>query len=284
MEVFMLISEAYKYYFEDKKLLGYSPYTLKAYGIQSNLLIRYFGDINIEDVEYSTLKEYLISLTHLKPSSLGHRIRHIRSFFHFLLDEGLISKNPASKLREPKIGSRIPKFLTEEEIELIRDACITPLEHGLVEFLYSTGSRIGEVYKLNVEDINFENKSLIVNGKGDKEREIYFTTKCHIWLNKYLSTRKDNGDHALFLTERNPHRMSIGQMRYIVKRIAKRAEINNTVYPHKYLHSFATHALNNYAPMEIIQSLLGHAKASTTAIYAQLCGQRRKEMYQRYIR
>jgi integrase/recombinase XerD len=280
----MLISEAYNLYFQDKKLLGYSKYTLKSYTLQSKLLIKYFGDIEIEAIEYIDLKNYLLAQNHLKPASLGHRIRFIKSLFHWGQDEGLIIKNPSSKLKEPKIGSRIPKYLTEEEIELIRDACISPLEHCLVEFLYSTGCRVGEVYKLNTEDINFENKSLIVDGKGDKQREVYFTTKCHIWLSRYLKTRKDNGNNALFVTERSPHRMSIAQMRYIIKRIAKRAEIKSSVFCHRFRHSLGTHMLNNRAPMEVIQSILGHSKASTTAIYAQLCGQRRKELYQQYFR
>jgi len=140
------------------------------------------------------------------------------------------------------------------------------------------------VYKLNIEDIDFENKSLIVDGKGCKQREVYFTTRCFIFLKKYINKRKDNGNNALFVTERNPHRMSIAQMRYIIKRIAKRAGIKSSVYNHRLRHSLATHLLNNRAPMEVIQSILGHSKASTTAIYAQLCGQRRKELYQQYFR
>jgi len=92
----MLISEAFKLYFEDKKLLGYSKHTLKSYTLQSKLLIRYLGDINIENIEYIDLKKYLLTLSHLKPASLGHRIRFIKSFFRYLLDEGLVVKNPSS--------------------------------------------------------------------------------------------------------------------------------------------------------------------------------------------
>jgi integrase/recombinase XerD len=121
-----------------------------------------------------------------------------------------------------------------------------------------------------------------VLGKGDKEREVYFSIKAAIWLKKYLTTRKDT-DTALFVTERAPHRMSIAQIRYIVKRVAKRSEVEVIVYPHKLRHSYATHLLNRGAPMEGIQTLLGHQKLETTMLYAQLSGPRRKEIYTKYF-
>ena len=138
------------------------------------------------------LKEYLIQAgEHLKLSSLGHRVRYIKSLFKWTHDEGIIPKNPAAKLKEPKLGKRIPKFLSELEIEHLREACHTSMENALFEFLYSTGCRIGGVVKLNRDDINFSKNSVIVNGKGDKEREVYFNTRCSIWLKRYLDEKND---------------------------------------------------------------------------------------------
>lgn len=137
--------------------------------------------------EFTTekLKSYLIEVgEHLKPSSLGHRVRYIRSLFKWTYDEGFISKNPATKLKEPELGKRIPKFLSELEIEHLREACETSLENALFEFIYSTDCRIGEVVKLNRDDINFSTNSVIVHGKGDKERKVYFNTRCSMWLTK----------------------------------------------------------------------------------------------------
>jgi integrase/recombinase XerD len=139
-----------------------------------------------------------------------------------------------------------------------------------------------EVYRLNRNAINWENRSCIVLGKGDKEREVFFSIKAAIWLKKYLAGRKDT-DIALFVTERKPHRMSIAQLRYVVKRVAKRSEVEANIYPHKLRHSYATHLLNNGAPLEGIQTLLGHSKLETTRLYAQLSGPRRKEIYTRYF-
>lgn len=172
--------------------------------------------------------------------------------------------------------------MSEEDIEALREACVSPLEHALVEVLYTTGCRIGEIHGLNRNSIDWEGRSIIVRGKGDKEREVYFTIKCAIWLKRYLRSRKDT-DVALFVTERAPRRMGIPQMRYVIKRISRRADIEVNVYPHKLRHSYATHLLNNDTPLEVIQSFLGHARMDTTRIYAQLSGDRRRELYRKHF-
>jgi integrase/recombinase XerD len=156
------------------------------------------------------------------------------------------------------------------------------MEKALFEFMFSTGCRIGEIVSLDKSRINWSNRSVIVLGKGDKEREVYFNIRCEIWLKRYIDKRQDN-DHAIFVTERDPHRMSIAQMRYIVKRISIRAEINKVIHPHQLRHSYATHLLNNGAPLDVIQSLLGHQKSETTKIYAQLSGSIRQEFYRKYF-
>src|SRR5699024_421495 len=220
----MLLSEAWRKYKSDKKIEGYSLLTLKMYGFQYNLLKRFFSDVTINGFTTENLKQYLIEDGgHLKPSSLGHRIRFIKSLFKWAHEEGHISKNPAAKLKEPKLGQRIPKFLSKLEIEHLREECHTPMENALFEFFYSTGCRIGEVAKLNKEDINLTGNSVIVHGKGDKEREVYFNIRCSIWLKRYLEKRNDEED-CLFVTERNPkRRMSVDSLRYVIKHISNRA-------------------------------------------------------------
>ncbi|MEC2078748.1 tyrosine-type recombinase/integrase, partial [Metabacillus fastidiosus] len=194
--------------------------------------------------------------------------------------------NPAIKIKEPKMDTRIPKFLTEEEMELLREACHSSFEKALFEFMYSTGCRIGEVVRLNKykykNDINFKEQSVIVFGKGNKEREVYFNTRCSIWLRRYLDERSDM-DKSLFITERSPHRMSIAQMRYVIKRISKRAGINKSIHPHQLRHSYATTLLNNGAPLEVIQNLMGHEKSETTRVYAYLSDHLRRGLYKKYF-
>ncbi|MFJ7649156.1 site-specific tyrosine recombinase/integron integrase [Lysinibacillus sp. NPDC097279] len=280
----MLLSEAWKKYQQDKKIEGYSTLTLKTYCFQYNLLLRFFGDIDMNRFSTEKLKEYLIqSGEHLKPSSLGHRIRCVKSLFRWSHEEGYILKNPAAKLKEPKLGKRIPKFLSELEIEHLREACQTTMENALFEFMYSTGCRIGEVVNLNRDDIVFRTNSVIVQGKGDKEREVYFNTRCSIWLKRYLDEREDE-DPCLFITDRKPkRRMSIDNLRYIIKRVSNRAGIKKSIHPHQLRHSYATHMINNGAPIDVIQSLLGHEKSETTKIYAQLSGKLRQDYYSKYF-
>lgn len=279
----MLLSSLWSAYEADKRLEGYSMHTLKAYHLQHSLLLRHIGDIDIQSITHDILKTYLTETTqHLKPSSIGHRIRFLKSLFRYAHDEGLTIRNPASKLKEPKQGSRIPKALGEEVIEELRVSCASPLEGALIEIFYTTGCRIGEIVQLNRNSIDWESRSIIVRGKGDKEREVYFSTRCAILLKRYIRSRRDS-DIALFVTERAPRRMSIAQMRYVIKRVAKRAGVEVNVYPHALRHSYATHLLNNGAPLEVIQSFLGHAKMDTTRLYAQLSGERRRELYRKYF-
>jgi site-specific recombinase XerD len=246
------------------------------------MLIREIGDLEIEEITLNLLKEYLAKQSvRLKPSSLGHRIRFVRSLFRFAFEEGHISSNPSLKLREPKTDKRIPKFLIEEDVILLKISCQLPREHALMEFLYCTGCRVGEVNKLNIEDINWENRSAIVNGKGSKQREVYFTAECKVWLKRYLESRKDSCK-ALFVTECHPiRRMTIPTIRYLLKMLATRGKVAANVYPHRFRHTYACQLLDNGAPLEFIQGMLGHEKASTTQIYAQLRGERRRELYRR---
>jgi integrase/recombinase XerD len=279
----MHLTKAWESYEADKRIEGFSPQTLKAYKLQVKLLINFFSDVNIDTLSTSHLKEYLaMSSEHLKPSSLAHRVRFMKSLFRWSHEEGYIAKNPAAKIKEPKMGKRIPKFLTELEIEHLREACFTPLEKSLFEFMFSTGCRIGEISSLDKNCINWSSRSVIVRGKGDKEREVYFNIRCEIWLKRYLNERQDQ-DPAIFVTERLPHRMSIAQMRNVIKRISQRAGIHKEIHPHQLRHSYATNLLNNGAPLEVIQSLLGHEKSETTRIYAQLSGRLREDLYRKYF-
>lgn len=285
----MLLSEVWNIYKSDKQLEGYSPVTLKGYELQHNLFLRHQGDIDINEVDYGIMKSYLAKdVNRLKPSSISFRMKYFRSVWRYAIDEGFISSNPASRLRDPKMPKRIPKAMSAEEIELLRISCETTLENALLETFFASGCRVGEIYQANRNIIDWTNQSMTIIGKGDKEREVYFDVRCAVWMKKYLNTRKDN-DMALFVTERKfksdggqPRRMSKDQMRWALRRIAKRAGIDK-IYPHKLRHSFAMHMLRNGAPMEAIQAFLGHASISTTRVYADYDSEMRRQMYKKYF-
>ncbi|MDQ0874385.1 site-specific recombinase XerD [Paenibacillus sp. V4I3] len=280
----MNLKDLWMLYEADKRILGFSSHTMKAYALQLKMLVLDLGDLELEEISLVLLKDYLARVSErLKPSSLGHRIRFVRSLFRFAFEEGHLTRNPSIKLREPKMDKRIPKFLIEEDVIHLKITCRSHREHALLEFLYCTGCRVGEVQKINLEDINWENCSAIVNGKGSKQREVYFTTECKVWLKRYMESRNDTCK-ALFVTETNPvRRLSIPTIRWSLKKLAKRGDITANVYPHRFRHTYACQLLDNGAPLEFIQGMLGHEKASTTQIYAQLRGERRRELYRRYF-
>ncbi|CAM4525716.1 integrase/recombinase XerD [Paenibacillus endophyticus] len=215
----MILSELWRQYETDKRIQGFSPNTLKAYSLHLKMLVTELEDLDISEITLVLLKEYLAKQSErLKQSSLGHRIRFVRSLFRFAYEETFLPTNPSLKLREPKMDKRIPKFLMEEDVIHLKISCQTSREKALLEFLYSTGCRIGEVEKINIEDLNWVKCSAIVNGKGSKQRAIYFTTECKVWLKKYLASREDSCK-ALFVTDTNPvKRMAIPTLRWAIKR------------------------------------------------------------------
>lgn len=236
----MILSELWRQYEVDKRIQGFSPNTLRSYALQLKMLVTELGDLDISEVTLNLLKDYLAKQSdRLKPSSLGHRIRFIRSLFRFAYEETYLPTNPSLKLREPKVDKQIPKFLMEEDVIHLKISCQTLRERALFEFLHSTGCRIGEVEKINIEDLNWENCSAIVNGKGSKQREVYFTTECKVWLKKYLASHGDSCK-ALFVTDTNPvKRMAIPTLRWVLKRLAGRGELEANVYPHRFCHTYA---------------------------------------------
>lgn len=231
----MRLSVASNRYLTLRTQEGYSRYTIRAYRVQHDLLIRDIGDVDIDTITLERLREHLQQHMHLKPSSLGHKVRAMKSLFKWLVEEELLLRNPTLKLKEPKLGKRVPKALTIDELELLRDSCTSVLEHALVEFFFATGCRVGEIYRLDRSAIDWQRSCVNVIGKGNKEREVYFGSKARIWLQRYLTSRADR-DAALFVTERKPHRMSIHQIQYIFKRIANRCELRSRVSPHKMRH------------------------------------------------
>lgn len=278
----MRLSEASISFLSVRTQEGFSRSTILAYRLQHQLLERDIGDIDISDVTLQILREHLQHNSHLKPASLGHKIRAIKSLFNWLFEEELLLRNPTIKLHEPKRGKRVPKALTIEELELIRDSCRNALEHALIEFSFASGCRVAEIQRLNRSDINWQRNAANVVGKGNKEREVYFGAKARIWLQRYLAQRNDS-DRALFVTVRQPHRISIHQIQYISKRIARRCELQERVSPHKMRHTLATLLINQGAPLVAVQSLLGHEKPETTQLYTSLSGSSRQQSYERYF-
>lgn len=265
------INEKIFLYIKVKKLAGYSDSTLDHYQCTLNKLAVFLNK-PVSTVNTNDLRMFLILNSEgKKPSTINSNIFYIKAFFAWLESEELIPKNPARKLEVNKIPKRLRKSLTIEELEKLRIACKNNRERALIEFLFATGCRVGEVIKCNIEDLNFKDNSLKVVGKGDKERIVYFSDKTKVYIEKYINEdRKRDNDIALFVSERFPYnRLKRRAIELIVHKIAVRAGFTKSVYPHLLRHTMATLGLQNGANIATIQHLLGHSDPATTQIYAE---------------
>ncbi|HID0814577.1 tyrosine-type recombinase/integrase [Clostridium botulinum] len=275
------IEEKLQIYLASKKLDGLSIGTLRNYKYNlarfADHLRKPLGTITTMD-----LRMFLaIRCKSMKQTSVNGQITILKSFFSWLYDEEYIPKNPAAKLKQTKEPKRLRHALSEEEIELLRQACKTDREKALIEFLISTGCRLSEVVGIDKNDIDWNEMSLNVIGKGNKERKIYFSTKAKILLKKYLLARSDE-NIALFVTSKKPHgRLGGRSVQREIKKIADRAGINKSIYPHLFRHSFATSKLNAGMPLPVIQHLMGHENPATTQIYAELSEENIKHEYKK---
>ena len=236
-----------------------------------------------DEVTTGDIRIYLSEFEHIKTSTISKRLSILKSMFGWLASEGIILKDVTKQIKPPKKESRVPKALTIEELEMIREACVTPRERALMEVLYATGGRLSEIQKMSRGDIDYQAMSVLVVGKGNKERPIYFSFKAMFHLKKYLAKRTDN-DPALFVSERKPYRrLSDRGIQREVKVIADRSEVTKNVHPHIFRHTFATLMLNNGADLVAVQGLLGHVDPATTQIYASMSDEKRKQSHHQYL-
>jgi integrase/recombinase XerD len=276
------VSEKVKLFLSAKRLEGLSPLTLAGYEIE----LRTFGkhiQKPVAEIVTADIRTYLGQFEHLKLSSISRKLSVLKSFFGWLTEEEMVPRDPVRKIKPPKKEKLLPKALSIEELEMMRETCQTSRERALVEVFYATGCRLSEVQQLNRNDINWTEKCVKVVGKGSKEREVYLSVKAKYHLKKYLNSRKD-AHPALFVTIRNPiRRLSKRGIQREFKMMATRAGIKKNVHPHVLRHTMATLTLNNGADLVAVQELLGHANPGTTQIYAQLSNERKREQHRRYL-
>lgn len=280
-EVHPDLFEKIKLYLSSKKLEGLSATTLTNYERDLKLFANEVKKRS-EDISSADIRVYLAKFEHLKMSSVSTKLSVLKSFFGWLTNEEILLRDPTAKLKPPKQEKRIPKALTIEELEMLREGCQSNRQRALIEVLYATGCRLSEVHGLNISDVDHQSMSARVVGKGNKERVVYFSFRAMYHLKKYINGRTDS-DPALFVTERKPYRrVSKRAIQREVSKIAKQGGVKH-VSPHALRHTFATLTLNNGAELAAVQALLGHESPETTMIYAQLTEDKKHEAYKRYL-
>lgn len=208
--------------------------------------------------------------------------RNLSSFFSWLEDEDYIIKSPIRRIHKVKTGTVVKETLSDEQIEQLRDGCHCIRDLAIIDLLYSTGMRVGELCNLDIEDINFNERECIVYGKGNKERRVYFDAKAKLHLKRYLEQRNDSNS-ALFVSLDMPaDRLSIHAVEHRLRMLGRELNINK-VHPHKFRRSMATKAIDKGMPIEQVQKLLGHQQIDTTMHYAMVNQQNVKMGHRKFI-
>lgn len=292
--------ELYAFFLKNEK--NYSNYTIVSY---RNDLIQFFNylklyrilkDDKIEYVDRSVMRKYIVYLkkSDYSARSISRKISTVRSFFKFCLREGIIKVNPTINLITPKIDKKLPYFLYLQEVNKLIE---TPLKNtifgirdrAILELLYGTGIRVGELVNLNICNIDLYEKTIIVFGKGSKERILPLGNPSIRAIQEYLTSRNlfekrifvnKNDLEALFLN-RLGGRLTTRSIRRIIIKYMKMAGLNKKISPHVLRHSFATHLLGGGADLRSVQELLGHKSLSTTQIYTHITKERLKIIYKK---
>ena len=244
------------------------------------------------DLGSETLADYVLDLQNrgYSPTTLARKIASVKSFFAFLMDEGIVVKNPTEELRAPRIGRTLPKALSEEEVERLLRAPAqlqTPKgerDRAMLELLYATGMRVSELVSLDLDDVNLDQGFVRCRGKGDKERMLPFHEDAGETLQEYIEDARvklkgPGKERALFLNRRG--RLTRQGFWLILKEHAACAGITTPVTPHTIRHSYATHMLRGGASLRQVQEFLGHASVSTTQVYTHLTDDHLRDEYER---
>ena len=285
--------EKYLDYLKYEKKLSINTY--KSY--QDNLIKfkEYFikNNIRIISINYKEddIKDFIYHLD-VTSKSKAHYLTVLKSYYSFLVNEGIININPCDSIKMPKIEKTLPNYLTIEEIDKLLDIrCDKPIDYrnkAMLEVLYGSGMRISELTNLTLSQVDFNADTIKVMGKGKKERIVPLNDVAKSYLKEYVYNYrpfllKNNNSEYIFINSFSS-RISRQGFFKIIKRICEEKGINKNVSPHTLRHSFATHLLNNGADLRVIQELLGHENIITTEIYSHLQNKKIKDDYSNHPR
>ena len=257
--------------------LNYSFYTIKEYVLHVKDFITYCDNngVNYLSLSKDDVINYLKFLDEQKLSnkSIGTILSSLRCFYSYLLDNNYINLNIFKLISNPKLEKKLPSFLSYEEIRIVLDSIDTDnilsiRNKMIIELLYATGIRVSELRNIKINDIDFNNKSIKVFGKGSKERIVFFGDYAYDAIKLYLDNRELKSEYLIL--NNKGKQISVRGIELIIKNVIDKACIKTKVSPHTFRHTFATHMLNNGCPLKSVQELLGHASLSSTEIYTHI--------------
>jgi integrase/recombinase XerC len=280
------IRESIAQYLAELRRRGASPHTLRNYGSDLEQFASYFEAPGVatpafEQLDLALLREWLGGLYDRKPAvvTVRRKLAAVRAAFKFAMQEGAIAKNPATRLRTPKVKQRLPDVMSAEKTNNLLDAVDSgnvvempdkERDVALLELMYGCGIRVSELVGINLEDIDMRSGWLRVRGKGNKERQVPVAGRALEAAKVYLEKRQAQASkRALFLNSRGG-RLGDRQVRRLVKLYAVLVAGDSSLHPHSFRHAYATHLLSDGADLRSIQELLGHARLSTTQKYTQV--------------
>lgn len=271
-------------FLDAKKIEGCSERTLQYYQVTVE---RLFKSIKTPVRKQTTeeIRKYLSDYQKINNCSkvtVDNIRRNISSFFSWLEEEDYILKSPMRRIHKIKTKQQVKEIISDEVIEKLRDNCSCARDLAMIDLLYSTGVRVGELVNLDISDIDFEARECIVFGKGDKERKVYFDAKAKLHLLDYLSTRNDTNP-ALFVTLDSPHsRLKISGVEIRIRQLGRKLNLTK-IHPHKFRRTMATRAIDKGMPIEQVQKILGHSQIDTTMQYAIVNQVNVKTSHQKFI-
>lgn len=277
-------SEYLTMFLDAKKIEGCSDRTIVYYKSSVQHLITSV-EIPVRKMTTEDIRTYLSnyqSINNCSKVTIDNIRRNISSFFSWLEEEDYILKSPVKRIHKIKTRKVVKEVISDEGIEILRDNCRNIRDLAILDLLYSTGVRVGELVNLNIEDIDFEERECIVFGKGDKERRVYFDAKTKLHLQKYIQSREDNNP-ALFVSLLAPYdRLKISGVEIRLRELGNSLNLMK-VHPHKFRRTMATRAIDKGMPIEQVQKILGHSQIDTTMQYAMVNQNNVKSSHRRYI-
>lgn len=271
-------------FLDAKKIEGCSGRTIQYY---QTTILHMFSKMNVPIRKITTeeIRAYLSEYqenSHCTNVTVDNIRRNISSFFSWLEEEDYILKSPMKRIHKIKTKTVVKSVISDEGIEKLRDYCTESRDLAIIDLLYSTGIRVGELVNLNIDDIDLEGRECVVYGKGNKERRVYFDAKAKVHLKRYMEERQDNNEE-LFVTLDYPYnRLKISGVEIRLRSLGRKLNLER-IHPHKFRRTMATRAIDKGMPIEQVQKILGHSQIDTTMQYAMVNQANVKSSHQKYM-